>query len=107
MLDPLDVEEVFEQRGEPTRLSVDDPEVVPTDRRIEFALQQEGGEAEHARERCPKLVGDDADELRLHPLALAQLGVLRLELRVVLLDPLRHLVEGLGELADLARALWR
>ena len=102
MLDPLDVEEVLEQRSEPTRLSVDDPEVVPADRWVELALQEEGGEAEHACERRPQLVGDDADELRLHSLALAQLGVLRLELCVVLLDPLRHLVEGLGELADLA-----
>ena len=107
MLDPLDVEEVLEQRGEPTRLSVDDPEVVPADRRVEFTLQEKGSEAEHARERRPKLVGDDADELRLHPLALAQLGVLRLELRVVLLDPLRHVVERVGELADLAGPLWR
>ena len=71
MLDPLDVEEVLEQRGEPARLRVDDSEVVPADGRVELALQQQRGEAEHARERRPQLVRDDADQLRLHPLALS------------------------------------
>ena len=71
MLDPLDVEEVLEQGGEPPGLRVDDSEVMPADRRVELALQQQRGEAEHARERCAELVRDDADQLGLHPLALA------------------------------------
>ena len=71
VLDPLDVEEVLQQRREAPRLRVDDAEVVATGRRVELPLQQERGEAEHARERRPELVGDDVDKLGLHSLALA------------------------------------
>ena len=80
VLDPLDVEEVLEQRGQPACLRVDDAEVVPPRRRVELALEQERREPEHARERRPQLVRDDADELGLPALALAQLLVLLLEL---------------------------
>ena len=62
---------------------------------------------EHARERRPQLVRDDADELGLHPLALAELLVLLLELVVARLESLGHLVERTGQLADLARPLLR
>ena len=105
VLDPLHLEEVLEQRGQPARLRVDDPEVVTPRRCVELALQQERREPEHARERRPQLVRDDADELRLPALALAQLLVLLLELVVADLQPLRHLVERMCQLSDLAGAL--
>ena len=104
ILDPLHVEKVLEQRGESARLRVDDAEVVAAGRRVEVALEQERREAEHARERRPQLVRDDVDELRLRLLALAQLRVLLLQVGVVLLDLVGHLVEGAGQLADLAGA---
>ena len=71
MLDPLDVQEVFQQRREASRLHVDDAEVVATGRRVELPLQQERGEAEHARQRRPELVRDDVHKFGLHSLALA------------------------------------
>jgi hypothetical protein len=80
LLHALHVEEVLEQRGEAARLRIDDAEIVPPRRGIELALQEEGGEAEHARERGAQLVRDDVDELGLHALALAELRVLLLEL---------------------------
>ena len=103
-LDLLHVEEVLEQRGEPARLGVDDPEVVPSRVDVELTLEQQRREADHAGERRPQLVRDDADQLALQALALAQLRVLPLELGVVCLQARRHLVEGARELTDLARA---
>ena len=85
VLDSLHVQEVLQQRRQAPCLRVDDAEVVAAGRRVEVPLQQQRGEAEHARERRPELVGDDADELGLHPLALAQLLVLRLQLLAALL----------------------
>ena len=78
-LDLLDVEEVLEQRGQPPRLRVDDAEVVTPGVDVELALEQERGEADHARERRAQLVRDDADQLALEALALAQLRVLPLD----------------------------
>ena len=48
---------------------------------------------------------DDAHELGLHPFALAQLLVLRLELALAVLERTRHRVEGLGQLVQLGRSL--
>ena len=107
VLDPLDVEKVLEQRGQPARLCVDDAEVVPARIGLEVALEQERGESEHTRERRAQLVRDDVDELRLHPLALAELVVLCLELAAACLEPFRHRVEGVRQVADLAGPVLR
>ena len=79
-----------------------------SERRVGVAPEDEARVAEDARERRAQLVRDDRDQLRLRPLALAQLLVLALR------DPGApdstedgHRVERAGQLPDLGRALLR
>src|SRR2546421_4655474 len=80
LLEALDVEEVVDERAEPAGLRLDDAEVLAALLVRHVALKENRREAEHAREWCPELVRDHADELRLRALALAQPLVLLLEL---------------------------
>ena len=77
-VDALALEEVIDQRVQAVSLLLDDLEVVRDLSLLEVALQEEARVAEDARERVAQLVRDDADELRLEPLALAELLVLEL-----------------------------
>ena len=104
LLDAADIEKVVDQLREPAGLRVDDPEVMPPRLGVEISRQEEFCEPEHPRERRPQLMRDGVDEIRLQALALAQLRVLLLELQPGALEPLRHLVEAPGELADLPGA---
>ena len=104
-LDALALEEVIDQRVEAVSLLLDDLEVVRDLRLLEVALQEQARVAEDARQRVPQLVRDDADELRLEPLALAQLLVLELLFPPALLERPGHHVERARERMDLGRAL--
>jgi hypothetical protein len=72
LLDPLDVEQVVQQFGEPAGLRSDHFEVPPHLLRRQLAVEHQRREAEHARERRPELVRDVADELALRLFALEQ-----------------------------------
>ena len=72
LLDPLDVEQVVQQLGEPTGLRADHLEVPPHLLGWQLAVEHQRREAEHARERRPELVRDVADELALRLFALEQ-----------------------------------
>ena len=86
-------------------MRVDHLEVAPGVFLVELALQEQARIPEDAGERRPQLVRDDAHELRLHPFALAQLLVLRLELALAVLERTGHRVERLGQLVQLRGSL--
>src|SRR5207253_5667696 len=98
LLEALDVEEVVDERPEPAGLRLDDAEVLAALLFRHIPLEENRCEAEHARERCPELVSDDADELRLRALAFPKPLVLILELAPAGFEPLRHPVEGVCQL---------
>ena len=100
-------EELVDEPVEPAPLVVDDLDVPAQRGRVGVAPEDEARVAENARERRAQLVRDDRDQLRLRPLALAQLLVLALEVPAPRLDRGGHRVERTGELPDLGRALLR
>src|SRR5205085_4924335 len=73
LLDALQIEELVDQVGEPSRLGMDQPQVVLLRLRLELAQREELGKAEHAGQGGPELVRDRGDELGLEPLRLALL----------------------------------
>src|SRR5439155_4443581 len=103
-LDTLDVEELLDERGEALALLVDHLEVAACILLIELAFQEQARVAEDAGERRSQLVRDDAHELRLQSLALAQLLVLGLELPLAVLERACHCVECLRQLVQLGSA---
>src|SRR5262249_39268571 len=87
LLEALHVEEVVDERSEAPGLCLDDPQILAALLVGHVPLEQDGREAEHARERGPQLVRDHADELGLGTLALPQPLVLVLELTPARLEP--------------------
>ena len=73
-------EELVDEPVQPAPLVVDDLDVPAQRCRVGVAPEDEARVAEDARERRAQLVRDDRDQLRLRPLALAQLLVLALEI---------------------------
>src|SRR5205814_446752 len=109
-----------ELREDPRLVLVGDPDPIVPDADADDAARDLAGHLDaaafgrvlgrvpdDARERSSQLVRDDAHELRLEPLALAQLLVLGLQVAFPLLERTGHQVEGVRQLVDLGRTLLR
>ena len=103
LLDPLQVEQVVQQLGEPACLGANHLQIAPHLFGGHVPIDHERREAQDARERRAQLVGDVADQLRLRPLALDERPVPLLQIGERPLQRRRHRVERSLELSHLAR----